>query len=272
MIGRTIGHYEVIEKIGEGGMGAVYKALDIRLGRSVALKMLPGDAVANSERKRRFALEAKAASALNHPNIITIYDIDVADGVDFIAMEYVAGHTLSELIPPNGMEPARAIQLGAQIADALATAHQSGIVHRDLKPSNIMVNAQGRVKVLDFGLAKLIEPVSGEGATQTAALQTREGTILGTASYMAPEQAEGNPVDQRADIFSFGAVIYEMLSGVPPFRRDSVLGTLAAIVRDEAPPLDAGGIPPAVRQVVKRALEKNPEAGEARKLAAILPE
>ena len=259
MIGRTIGHYEVIEKIGEGGMGAVYKALDIRLGRSVALKMLPGDAVANSERKRRFALEAKAASALNHPNIITIYDIDVADGVDFIAMEYVAGHTLSELIPPNGMEPARAMQLGAQIADALATAHQSGIVHRDLKPSNIMVNAQGRVKVLDFGLAKLIEPVSGERAA-TRTVQTREGTILGTVSYMAPEQAEGKPVDQRADIFSFGAVLYEMLSGVQPFRRDSDLGTLAAILRDEPPPLDAVRIPPAIRQVVKRALEKNPEA------------
>jgi serine/threonine protein kinase len=156
-------------------MGAVYKALDIRLGRSVALKMLPGDAVANSERKRSFALEAKAASALNHPNIITIYDIDVADGVDFIAMEYVAGHTLSELIPPNGMEPARAMQLGAQIADALATAHQSGIVHRDLKPSNIMVNAQGRVKVLDFGLAKLIEPLSGERAATRPA--NPRGTI-----------------------------------------------------------------------------------------------
>jgi len=261
LIGRTIGHYEVIEKIGEGGMGAVYKARDIRLGRSVALKMLPGESVANSERKWRFALEAKAASALNHPNIITIYDIDVADGVDFIAMEYVAGHTLADMIPPDGMEPARAIQFGAQIADALATAHQSGIVHRDLKPSNIMVNEQGRVKVLDFGLAKLIEPLSGEGAaSQTAATQTREGAILGTVSYMAPEQAEGKPVDQRADIFSFGAVLYEMLSGVQPFRRDSVLATLAAIVRDEAPALDAARNPPAVRQVVKRALEKNPEA------------
>ena len=261
MIGRTIGHYEVIEKIGEGGMGAVYKARDIHLDRSVALKMLPGESVANSERKRRFALEAKAASALNHPNIITIYDIDVADGVDFIAMEYVAGHTLADLIPRDGMEPARAIQVGAQIADALATAHQSGIVHRDLKPSNIMVNEQGRVKVLDFGLAKLIEPLSGAGAaTLTAAAHTCEGAIMGTVSYMAPEQAEGKPVDQRADIFSFGAVLYEMLSGVQPFRRDSVVGTLAAIVRDEPPALDAARIPPAVRQVVKRALEKSPEA------------
>ena len=196
MIGRTIGHYEVIEKIGEGGMGAVYKARDIRLGRSVALKMLPGDSVADSERKRRFALEARAASALNHPNIVTIHDIDEADGVDFIAMEYVAGRTLEDLIPPGGVDPARAIALAAQIADALATAHQSGIVHRDLKPSNIMVNEQGRLKVLDFGLAKLIEPVTAEGAaTQTTANQTRVGVILGTVSYMAPEQAEGKPVD-----------------------------------------------------------------------------
>jgi formylglycine-generating enzyme required for sulfatase activity/dienelactone hydrolase len=259
LIGRTIGHYEIVERIGEGGMGAVYKARDIHLDRSVALKFLPGEWVADSERKRRFALEARTASALNHPNIITIYDIDEADGVDFIAMEYVAGQTLTDLIPPDGMAPERAIHFAAQIADALATAHHSGIVHRDLKPSNIMVNAQGRVKVLDFGLAKLVEPLSGvSGATRTA--HTREGMILGTVSYMAPEQAEGKPVDQRADVFSFGAVLYEMLTGVQPFRRDSDLRTLAAIVRDEPPALDAARIPPAVRQIVKRALEKNPEA------------
>ena len=162
----------------------------------------------------------------------------------------MAGHTLADLIPPDGMDPARAIQLGAQIADALATAHQSGIVHRDLKPSNIMVNAQGRVKVLDFGLAKLIEPSGVGAATRTAATQTGEGAILGTVSYMAPEQAEGKPVDQRADIFSFGAVLYEMLSGVQPFRRDSVSGTLAAILRDEPPALDAARIPAALRQVI----------------------
>ena len=261
MIGRTIGHYEIIEKIGEGGMGAVYKARDIRLDRSVALKLLPGESVANSERKRRFALEAKAASALNHPNIITIYDIGVADGVDFIAMEYVAGQTLAELIPPGGMDPALAAKFGAQIADALAAAHQSGIVHRDLKPSNIMVNEHGRVKVLDFGLAKLIAPASGEGdATRTVATETRDGAILGTVSYMAPEQAEGKPVDQRADVFSFGAVLYEMVAGVQPFGRDSVSGTLAAILRDEPPALDATRVPPAIRQVIQRALQKNPEA------------
>jgi eukaryotic-like serine/threonine-protein kinase len=261
LIGRTIGHYEIIEKIGEGGMGAVYKTRDIHLDRPVALKMLPGEAVTNSERKRRFTLEAKAASALNHPNIITIYDIDVADGVDFIAMEYVAGHTLAELIPPGGMEPSRAIEFAAQIADALATAHQSGIVHRDLKPSNVMVNQQGRVKVLDFGLAKLVEPVPAEGvATQTAGNRTRVGLILGTVSYMAPEQAEGKPVDQRADVFSFGAMLYEMLTGVQPFRRDSDWRTLAAIVHDQPPALDAARIPPPLRHVVKRALEKNPEA------------
>jgi formylglycine-generating enzyme required for sulfatase activity/dienelactone hydrolase len=176
-------------------------------------------------------------------------------------MEYVAGQTLAELIPPGGMDPVRAIQLGAQIADALATAHQSGIVHRDLKPSNIMVNEQGRVKVLDFGLAKLVEPTSAKGgATRTAMTQTGEGTILGTVSYMAPEQAEGKSIDQRADVFSFGVVLYEMLSGMQPFRRDSALGTLSAILRDEPPALDTARIPPALRQVVRRALEKNPEA------------
>jgi len=261
LIGRTIGHYEVIEKLGEGGMGAVYKARDSHLDRSVAIKVLSGGAVANRERRRRFALEAKAASALNHPNIVTIYDIDATDGVDFIAMEHVAGQTLVELIPPGGMEPAQAIQFGAQIADALAAAHQSGIVHRDLKPSNIMVNEQGRVKVLDFGLAKLIEPVAGEeGDTRTATTQTREGAILGTASYMAPEQAEGKPVDQRADVFSFGVVLYEMLSGVQPFRRDSLSGTLAAILRDDPPALDAARIPTATREVIERSLQKNPDA------------
>jgi formylglycine-generating enzyme required for sulfatase activity/dienelactone hydrolase len=264
LIGRTIGHYEVIEKIGEGGMGAVYRARDIHLDRSVALKMLPGASVANAERRRRFALEARAVSALNHPNIITIYDIDAADGVDFIAMEYVAGETLAQLIPPGGMDPALAVRLGAQIADALAAAHQSGIVHRDLKPSNIMVNEHGRVKVLDFGLAKLIAPQSGEGdPTRTAATETQDGTILGTVAYMAPEQAEGKRVDQRADIFSFGVVLYEMVTGVQPFRRDSVSGTLAAILRDDPPALDAARVPAALRQLIERALEKNPEARHA---------
>ena len=261
VIGRTVGHYEIVEKLGEGGMGAVYKARDIHLDRFVAVKVLPGESVATPERKRRFALEARAASALNHPNIVTVYDIDEADGVNFIAMEYVAGPTLAELIPPGGMDPAQAIRLGAEIAEALAAAHQSGIVHRDLKPSNIMVNEHGRVKVLDFGLAKLIEPVSGDGATtRTAVLETRVGTVLGTVSYMAPEQAEGKPVDQRADVFSFGAVLYEMLTGLQPFRRDSTSGTLAAILRDEPPALDAARIPAAIRHVIERALQKNPDA------------
>jgi len=261
LIGRTIGHYEVVEKLGEGGMGAVYKARDTHLGRSVAIKVLPGGSVANPERKRRFTLEAKAASALNHPNIVTIYDIDETEGVDFIVMEHVAGQTLDELIPPGGMEPALAIKFGAEIADALAAAHNAGIVHRDLKPSNIMVNEQGRVKVLDFGLAKLIEPLSGEShATRTAATETRAGVILGTVAYMAPEQAEGKALDQRADVFSFGVVLYEMLAGVQPFRRDSVPGTLAAILRDEPPALDAARIPAGIRQVIERALKKSPEA------------
>jgi dienelactone hydrolase/predicted Ser/Thr protein kinase len=260
LIGRTLGHYEIVEKLGEGGMGAVYKAQDVHLDRAVAIKVLPGGSIATPEQKRRFAREAKAASALNHPNIVTVYDIDVADGVDFIAMEYVAGQTLAETIPTGGMEPAKAIKFAAEIADALAAAHQAGIVHRDLKPSNIMVSEHGRIKVLDFGLAKLVMPASGDDLTKSVSLETRYGAILGTLSYMSPEQAEGKPVDQRTDVFSFGVVLYEMLTGVQPFRRGSTPGTIAAILRDDPPALDPARVPAALRQVVERALQKDPDA------------
>src|ERR1017187_3230896 len=162
MIGKTISHYEIVEQLGEGGMGVVYKARDARLNRFVAIKVLPHDKVADAERKRRFIQEAQAASALNHPNIITIYDIGQADGVDFIAMEYVAGKTLDRLIPKNGMRLAEALKYAVQIANALARAHAAGIVHRDIKPSNVIVSEEGLVKVLDFGLAKLTEPIADD--------------------------------------------------------------------------------------------------------------
>jgi eukaryotic-like serine/threonine-protein kinase len=212
MIGKTISHYRIIEKLGEGGMGVVYKASDIHLDRFVAIKVLPAEKVADPERKRRFVQEAKAASALNHPNIITIYDIDQSNGVDFMAMEYVAGKTLDLQIPRKGLRLNEALKYAVQIADALEAAHAAGIIHRDLKPGNVMVSEGGGVKVLDFGLAKLIdkhEISEFEKTLQTDGdRHTDEGTILGTVSYMSPEQAEAKKVDGRSDIFQLwrGAV------------------------------------------------------------------
>jgi serine/threonine protein kinase len=216
VIGRTLLHYNIVEKLGEGGMGVVWKARDTHLDRFVALKVLPPEKVVDSERMRRFVQEAKAASALNHPNIIHIYDIAETDGVPFIAMEYVAGKTLDQLIGRKGMPLAEVLRYTVQIADALVKAHSAGIIHRDLKPSNIMVTGDGVVKVLDFGLAKLTEPAPGElGETRTVRAEkpdTEEGTIVGTVAYMSPEQAEGKKVDVRSDIFSFGSVLYEMVT------------------------------------------------------------
>jgi len=252
MIGKTISHHKIVEKLGEGGMGVVYKARDTHLDRYVALKVLPAEKVADPDRKRRFVQEAKAASALNHPNIIHVYDIDQAEGTDFISMEYVDGKTLDRLIPPNGMPLAEALKYAVQIADALAAAHAAGIVHRDLKPANVMVTEKGLIKVLDFGLAKL-SPLAGIEFTQTV---TVAGTISGTLSYMSPEQAEGRPVDGRSDIFSLGAVLYEMASGIRAFERDSGITTLAAVLHEQPPPLR--NVPPDLAAIISRCLGKNP--------------
>src|SRR5713226_8570620 len=204
MTGQTIGHYRILEQLGAGGMGIVYKALDTHLDRFVAIKVLPPEKVANAERKQRFVQEAKAASALNHPNIITIHDIASENGIDFIAMEYVPGRTLDELISRKGLRLSEALKYAIQIADALAKAHAAGIIHRDLKPGNIMVDDQGLVKLLDFGLAKLTETglTSEHDATHTMTPATEEGKIVGTVAYMSPEQVEGKKVDTRSDIFS----------------------------------------------------------------------
>src|SRR5437667_11658311 len=198
MIGRTLDHYRIVSKLGEGGMGVVYKAHDTHLDRPVAIKVLPPDKVADPARKQRFVQEAKAASALNHPNIVTIHDVSSCDGMDFIVMECIEGKTLGELIPPKGLRPAQALHHAVQIADALAKAHGAGILHRDLKPSNIMVTDEGRVKILDFGLAKLRDSADGstEAQTRTSPV-TDEGMVVGTAAYMSPEQAEGRKVDGR---------------------------------------------------------------------------
>jgi serine/threonine protein kinase len=244
MDGTELGYFSELEKIGEGGMGQVYKARDKRLGRWVAIKLLSEARLINADRRARFVREAKAASALNHPNIITIHEVGEQDGRTFIVMELVEGKPLNELIPRKGMRLTEALRIAAQVADALTAAHAAGIVHRDLKPGNIMVDTQSRVKVLDFGLAKLSAgiPAVALGADQSTNTLTseqpltEEGVILGSVPYMSPEQAEGRPLDTRSDIFSFGSVLYEMITGQRAFHGESRASTLAAVVEKEPQP------------------------------------
>lgn len=261
MIGRTIAHYEILSSLGQGGMGAVYKARDTRLDRPVAIKVLPPERIADADRRARFVREAKAASALNHPNIIHIYDISIAADVPFIAMEYVEGQTLEALIRPGGLPLTEVVNYAVQIAEALAAAHTAGIIHRDLKPSNILVTPNGLVKVLDFGLAKLREPDdrAGEDDTRTVLPRTMHGVIVGTPAYMSPEQAEGKPVDTRSDVFSFGSLLYEMISGARPFTSTSPVDVLHDVVHTRARPLAElkPSTPVELRLIVEKALEKN---------------
>lgn len=262
MIGRTIAHYQILDKLGEGGMGVVYKARDTHLERFVAIKVLPPERVADPERKLRFIQEARAASALNHPNIITVHDIACDAGVDFMVMEFVAGKTLGHLIGPKGLKLNDGLKYGAQIAAALAAAHAAGIIHRDLKPGNVMVTDSGLVKVLDFGLAKLAEPATADLATTgTLKPRTEEGTIVGTVAYMSPEQAEGKKVDARSDIFSFGSVLYEIFTGRRAFQGETKLSTLSAILDKEPTPVStiAPQTPPELEKLIARCLRKDPE-------------
>src|SRR5258707_14788457 len=267
MVGRTIQQYQLLEKLGAGGMGEIYRALDTRLNRTVAIKVLPSAKSGDPERRRRFLQEAQAASGLNHPSIITIHDV-ISDGdTEFMVMEYVQGKTLNDLIPKGGLRVPLLIKYALQMADALSAAHAAGIVHRDLKPANAMVTESGLVKVLDFGLAKLTDrsamPDAGDDRTRTigAAPMTVEGSILGTVSYMSPEQAQGKKVDTRSDISSFGAVLYEMATGVRAFEGESSLSTLSAILRDEARPMSevAPDVPPQLEDVIQRCLRKMPD-------------
>lgn len=261
MIGQTLGHYRIESKLGAGGMGVVYKARDLHLDRFVALKLLPPERVADPARKRRFVQEAKAASALNHPNIVVIHDITCEDGVDFMVMEYIEGNTLDKLVGRSGLSFGDALGYAVPLADALAKAHAAGIVHRDLKPANIMVSIEGVVKVLDFGLAKLSEREEFSHEAATEAEGTERGTILGTVSYMSPEQAEGKKVDARSDIFSFGAVLYEMLTGQRAFHGENKISTLAAILHEDPKPLSqvSSGLPSEVVRIVARCLRKSPD-------------
>ena len=246
-------------------MGDIYKAQDSRLNRVVAVKVLAHGGGEDSERRRRFIQEAQAASGLNHPNIIVIHDILSEPDADFMVMEYVSGKTLLDLIPKGGLRVPQALQLAMQMADALSVAHAAGIVHRDLKPANVMVTDSGLVKILDFGLAKLTENAQfgydDKTRTIAAAPLTVEGSIVGTVSYMSPEQAQGHKVDARSDIFSFGVVLYEMVTGARAFQGDNALSTLSAILRDEARPVTeiAPDAPPQIEQLIERCLRKNPD-------------
>lgn len=266
MVGRTVLQYQFLEKLGAGGMGEIYRAQDTRLNRFVAIKVLTPESSGDPDRRRRFLQEAQAASALNHPNIIIIHDIISEEGKEFMVMEYVVGKTLVDLIPKGGLRAPLALKYAVQMADALSSAHAIGIVHRDLKPANVMATETGLVKILDFGLAKLTDrsPMSSAGDnTQTigGASLTVEGSIIGTVNYMSPEQAQGKKVDTRSDIFSFGVVLYEMVTGARAFGGDNALSTLSAILRDEARPIAevAPDVPPQIEQLIRRCLRKNPD-------------
>jgi serine/threonine-protein kinase len=244
-------------------MGDIYKAQDARLHRMVAIKALTNASAGDTDRRRRFIQEAQAASGLNHPNIITIYDIVSEGDSEYMVMELVSGKTLADLIPPGGVGVAKTLQYSTQMADALRAAHAAGIVHRDLKPGNVMVTDSGLVKILDFGLAKINVATELTDETQTigAAPLTMEGSILGTVAYMSPEQAQGKKVDARSDIFSFGVVMYEMLTGTKAFQGDSTITTLTAILRDEVKPIAelVPDVPPEVVEIITLALRKDPK-------------
>ena len=264
MIGETLSHYRILSKIGAGGMGEVYLAEDTRLDRKVALKLLPAQFTKDEDRVRRFEQEARAASALNHPNIISIHDIGQTKGLHFIATEFIDGQTLRQRMMPARMELTAALDATLQVATALSAAHEAGIIHRDIKPENVMLRRDGIVKVLDFGLAKLTErraPVTDTESPTALNPQTDPGTVMGTAHYMSPEQARGVEVDARSDIFSLGVMFYEMVTGRAPFAGATVTDIIIAIVQQEPAPVTryAPGAPGELVRIVSKALAKDRE-------------
>jgi Tol biopolymer transport system component len=254
--GSAVGPYQVLGRLGAGGMGEVYRAHDPRIGRDVAIKVLPAALAGDAERLLRFEQEARAAGALSHPNLLTLYDVGRRDGIPYLVTELLDGETLRSRLQRGALPWRRAVEVAASIADGLAAAHAKGIVHRDLKPENVFVSTDGRVKVLDFGLAKLREPTAVTGSS--AAAQTMPGALLGTVGYMSPEQVAGKVVDGRSDLFTLGCVLHEMLSGERAFQRETGVQTMAAILEDEAPAISAG--PPALQRLVAHCLEKDAAA------------
>ncbi len=263
-IGSRLGPYEILAPLGAGGMGEVYRARDARLGREVAVKVLPASFSSDPDRLRRFEQEARAAGLLNHPNITSVYDIGAVDGAPYVVSELLQGETLRAALAGGPLSTRRALDYATQIAEGLAAAHEKGIVHRDLKPENVFVTKDGRVKILDFGLAKLTRPEAGTAPlteVPTATAGTEPGIVLGTVGYMAPEQVRGRPADARSDIFAFGAILYEMLSGQRAFRGGSAADTMSAILREDPPDLSVTNqtISPGLERIVRHCLEKNPE-------------
>ncbi len=262
--GSKLGPYEIVAPIGAGGMGEVYKARDPRLGREVAIKVLPASFSDDADRLRRFEQEARAAGVLNHPNITSVYDIGTHGGAPYVVQELLEGETLRQELAGGRLSPRKAIEHGVQIAQGLAAAHDKGIVHRDLKPENVFVTKDGRAKILDFGLAKLVQPEQGgSGVTNlpTVTGATEPGVVLGTLGYMSPEQVKGKPADARSDIFSFGAILYEMFSGQRAFHADSAAETMSAILREDPADLSVTNqnLPPGIDRILRHCLEKNPE-------------
>ena len=251
MIGKTISHYKILEKLGEGGMGVVYKALDTNLKRTVALKFLSPQIVGGEEGKKRFVGEAQAAASLDHANICTVYEIEQAEGQTFIAMAYLDGKSLKDKIEDKPLKIEEALDLAMQIADGLQEAHKNGIVHRDIKSSNIMVTTRGQAKIMDFGLARQVEKST----------ITKKGTSIGTIAYMSPEQARGAKVDHRTDIWSFGVMLYEMITGQLPFKGEYEQAVVYSIMNEDAEPMTdlRTGIPLELERIVKKAMSKNPE-------------
>src|SRR6266446_2560797 len=261
MVGTTLGNYKILEKLGAGGQGTVYKAVDSKLGRTVVIKVLPEELLAKEANVKRFEREARLASALDHPNICTIFDLNEIDGVHFIAMQYIAGRNVRQLVNGKPLQLESALSIAIQVADALAIAHAQGIIHRDIKAGNVMVTNKGQAKVLDFGLAKLLD----DDAARTSGIHhtelTEVGVPYGTATYAAPEQARGDRVDSRADIFSTGVLLYEMLTGTWPFRGKTAVDVRHAVLHDDPAPLvelRSELLPAKLQQILDRCMAKEP--------------